>query len=113
MNRNYTKAKVLTLIPIIVLAVTVICLVLATILEFPTDRGALYSICIFVGLMSIFLSPLPCLVISIIGMVSATKAKKEGAVGAEKLFILGIIDIFVYVVGAIIAILVFAGSIGQ
>jgi len=32
-NSSYSKAKVLTLIPIFVLAVTVICLVLAAILE--------------------------------------------------------------------------------
>ena len=37
-NSSYSKAKVLTLIPIFVLAVTVICLVLAAILEAPTGR---------------------------------------------------------------------------
>ena len=54
-NGNHTKAKVLTLIPVIVLVLTVICLVVATILEGPTNRGALYTIFAFVGLMSIFL----------------------------------------------------------
>ena len=53
-NSSYSKAKVLTLIPIFVLAVTVICLVLAAILEAPTGRGVLYTIFAFAGLMSMF-----------------------------------------------------------
>ena len=56
-NSNYSRAKVLTLIPVIVLAATVICFVLASILEVPTGRGALYTIFAFAGLMSMFLSP--------------------------------------------------------
>ena len=68
-NGNYSKAKVLTLIPVIVFAVTVICMVLATILEGPTGRGAVYTVFAFAGLMSMFLAPLPCLVISVIGTV--------------------------------------------
>ena len=106
-NSNYSNAKVLTLIPGIILAVTVICMLLADILEVPTSRGAIYSFFVFVGLMSIFLSPLPCLVMSIIGTVFATRAKKEGTAAAQKFFILGIIEILVYVVGAILAIIMF------
>ena len=75
-NSNYSKAKALTLIPIIILAVTVICMVLADILEAPTSRGAIYTAFAFAGLMSILLSPLPCLVMTIIGTVFATRAKK-------------------------------------
>ena len=77
-SSNYSKAKVLTLIPIFVLAATVICMVLATVLEVPTGRGLLYTIFAFAGLMSVFISPLPCLVISIIGTVFSAKAAKEG-----------------------------------
>lgn len=49
-NRNYSNARVLTMIPIIVLVITVICMVLATILEVPTNRGAIYSILAFINL---------------------------------------------------------------
>ena len=106
-NSSYSKAKVLTLIPVIVLAFTVICMVLASILEGPTNRGALYSIFGFAGLMSVFLSPLPCLVMSVVGTVFASKAGKEGIAEARKYFILGILEILVYVVGAILAVMMF------
>ena len=111
-NSNYLKAKVLTLIPVIILVITVICLVLATILEVPTNRGVLYTISAFTGLMSVFLSPLPCLVISIIGTVFASKAIKEGTAEVKKYFILGIIEILVYVVGAILAVIMFIAGQG-
>ena len=106
-SRNYLRAKVLTLIPLIVLVVTVICIVLATILEVPTGRGVLYTIFAFAGLMSMFLTPFPCLVISAAGTVFAIKAVKEGFAEARKFLILGIIEILVYVVGAILAIMMF------
>ena len=77
-SRNYLRAKVLTLIPLIVLVVTVICIVLATILEEKKRRSVLYTIFAFAGLMGVFISPLPCLVLSIIGTVFAAKAAKEG-----------------------------------
>ena len=111
-NRSYSKAKVLTLIPIIVLAGTVICMVLATILEVPTSRGAIYSVFAFAGLMSIFLSPLPCLVISIIGTIFAAIATKESTPNALIFLILGIIEILVYVGGAILAIIMFMAGQG-
>ncbi len=111
-NSSYSKSKVLTLIPIFVLAVTVICLVLAAILEAPTGRGALYTIFAFVGLMSMFLSPLPCLVLSVAGTVFAAKAGKEGIAGARKFLVTGILEILVYVVGAFLAIMMFFAGQG-
>ena len=103
---HYSKSKLFTLIPIIILALTIICLVLATILEVPTNRGALYSIFAFAGVISLFISPLPCLVISVIGTVFAAKAKARG------FLILGIAEILVYIVGAILAIIMFTAGQG-
>ncbi len=111
-NGNYEKAKVLTLIPIFVLALTVICMGLAAALEVPTNKGLLYSVFGFAGLVSMFVSPLPCLVISIIGTVFAAKASKEGAAGARKYLILGILEILVYVAGAFLAVLMFMAGMG-
>lgn len=111
-NSNYSKAKVLTLIPMIVLAVTVICMVFAAILEGPTDKGVLYTIFAFAGLMSVFLSPLPCLVLSVMGTVFAVKAGKEGIAEARKYFIAGIIEIMVCAVGAFLAIMMFLAGQG-
>lgn len=106
-NSNYSKAKVLTLIPIIVLAVTVICMIFASILEVPTNRGVIYTIFAFAGLISIFISPLSCLALSIIGTVFAAKSAREDTAAAIKFCILGIMEILVYVVGAILAIMMF------
>ena len=111
-NSNYSKAKVLTLIPIVVLAVTVICMVLAAIFEVSANRGVLYTIFAFAGLMSIFISPLPCLVVSIIGTLFAAKATREGIIEAKKFIILGVIEILAYVTGVIIAIMMFIAGQG-
>ena len=111
-NGNYTKAKILTLIPVIVLALTVICMIFATILEGPTGRGTIYTIFAFAGLMSIFLSPLPCLVLSVIGTVFAAKATKEGTAGSIRFLILGIAEMLVYVAGAIVAVLMIIAGQG-
>ncbi len=62
--------------------------------------------------MSIFLSPLPCLVLSVIGTVFAAKATKEGTAGSIRFLILGIAEILVYVAGAIVAVLMFIAGQG-
>ena len=111
-NTNYSKAKILTLIPVIVFVVTVVCMVIASILEGPTSRGAIYSIFAFIGIMSMFLSPLPCLVMSIIGIVCAARANKEGVVQARKFMVLGIIEILPICLGVVLAIAMFIGGQG-
>ena len=110
-NKNYSKAKVLTMIPIIVLAIIVICAVLASILDVPTSKGTLYTIFMIAALVGGFLSPFPCLIVSIFGTVFASKAKKEGVAGAKKYFILGIIEIVVCAVGTFLSIIMYI--IGQ
>ncbi len=110
-NGSYSKAKVLTLIPVVVLAVTVICAVLAAILKVPTGKGTLYTVFAFAGLISAVISPFLCLVISIVGTAFAAKARKDGTAEARKFCILGIVEILVCVVGAILAIILFI--IGQ
>ncbi len=111
-NENYSRTKILTLIPVFVLAAAVLCMVLAMILEGPSNRGAVYTVFAFAGLMSIFLSPLPCLILSVIGTVFAVKAVKEGAARAAVFLILGILEMLVYVAGAILAVLIFIGGQG-
>ncbi len=111
-NRNYAKAKILTLIPVVMLLFTVICFVFATILEGPTNRGTVYSVFAFAGLMSLFFAPLPCQVLSIIGTVFAAKATKEGIKEARKFLILGIIEILVALLGGVLAVVMFIGGQG-
>ena len=111
-NKNHTGARILTLIPVIVFVLTAICLLLANILEVPTGRGVLYSLLALAGVLSMFLSPLPCLVMSIVGTVFAAKAVKEGIVQSRKFLILGIIEILVYVVAVVLAIVMFIAGQG-
>ena len=106
-SSNYSKAKVLTLIPIFVLAATVICMVLASLFEVPTGKGVLYTIFAFAGLMGMLITPFPCLVMSVAGTVFAAKAGKEGIAEARKFLVLGIIEISVYGVGVSLAIMMF------
>ena len=111
-SSNYSKAKTLTLIPVIVLAVIVVCVALAAILRDPTDKGTLYTVFAFAGLIGGFLSPFPCLVISVLGTVFAAKAKKEGTTEARKFFILGLIEILAGVVGTFLAIIMYIAGQG-
>ena len=111
-NSNYSKAKVLTLIPIIVLVAAGICMALAAVFGASTDRGALYTVFAFVGLVGLLIAPLPCLVMSVIGTVFASKAKKEGVVEARRFFLLGIVEILAYALGVILAAIMFIGSQG-
>ena len=106
-NRNHKIAQKLILIPIVVFAITVICMGFAIILEGPTDRGALYSFFALIGILSIFLSPLPCLVISIVGTVFAAKASKEGNIPSHKYLAIGIVEIIVFVAGVFLACIMF------
>ena len=106
-NNNYELARILILIPIGVFMVAAICMILASMLEFVTDRGVIYSFFAFVGILSIFLAPLPCLMMSIAGTVFALKAAKEGVMHSRKYVVIGIIEIIVYVAVAILACTIF------
>lgn len=109
-NRNYTRARILIWIPIAIFIYTVICMILATVLEAPTNRGTLYSIIAFMGLMSMFLAPLPCLVMTVIGTVFAGKATKEGETKARKYLVIGLLEILVHVACVVVAIMMFIGG---
>ena len=75
-------------------------------------RSAIYTVFAFAGLMGILLSPLPCLIISIIGTVFAAKAAKEGSAKTPVFLILGIIEILIYIVGAVLAAMMFIAGQG-
>lgn len=111
-NKNYSIAKILILIPIVVSVITVICLVLASILEVPTARGTLYSFFALIGLLSLVLSPLPCLAMSVVGIIFSAKAMKEGIVKARIFFVIGIVELLPCILGLILAIAMFIGGQG-
>ena len=105
--RSKSTARSMVMIPIIIFAVTVISFVLAMLLEGPTDKGAVYALFAFRGIISIFMSPLPCLIISVIGTVLAVKAIRAGDSKARKYLFVGIIEIAVTAVFAVLAAILF------
>ncbi len=112
MNNNYSKAKTLVLIPIIIFAVTVICMLLAMALGSATGKGAIYSVFAFIGILGLFMTPLPCLVLSIVGTVFAVKATKEGIVKARIFLAIGILQILFHVIGVVLSVAMFIGGQG-
>jgi hypothetical protein len=94
-NKNYKIAKILVLVPLIVFAIAVVCFIIATVLEQPTNRGVLYTAILLIGFLCMLLAPLPCLIVSIIGSLYAYRSKKEGARHGILLFIIGIVNTLV------------------
>ena len=97
----------MVMIPIIIFAVTVISFILAVLLEGPTDKGAVYALFAFISIISIFMAPLPCLIISVIGTVLAVKAIRAGDSKARKYLFIGIIEIAVTAVFTVVAVILF------
>lgn len=67
----------LTLIPAIIVGTGVLSLILASALEFPLDRNGIYVLFASVSLFILFLMPLPCLVLTIIGLVISIKKQNQ------------------------------------
>lgn len=109
-NKNYTIGKILLSIPIVVFAITVICMVLATVLDSPTDRCEICTVFVMIGILSIIFSPLPCLVVAVLGTVFASKARKEGIPQSNDFFVLGIVEIVVCSAFVVLAILMIIGG---
>ncbi|MBR3635883.1 MAG: hypothetical protein IKN47_06770 [Lachnospiraceae bacterium] len=110
MNKNLSRAKKLIMIPLVILAITFVCLLLASILEIPAGRGFIYSVCALIGVMSIFLSPLPCLLMSLLGTIFAAKALKEGEKEARLYLIMGLSQVLIFILVLVIAIAMFIGG---
>ena len=104
-NSNHTKAKILTLIPIIVFIFTTICMGALTISYLSTGSDATVIAIIVVGTIFLVLTTVPCFVMSILGTVSASKAKAEGIIASQKFFVIGIIEIVIYSLGLICTII--------
>lgn len=103
-NADHRKAKILTLIPLAVFAVIAIILVPLTVDYLSTGSDVTAVALIFLGSSSMLLTTAPCLVMSVMGTVFASKAIKEGALQSRKFFVMGIIEILVFCVGVICAV---------
>ena len=111
-NKNHTIAKILLLIPIAIFFIIVLCLLIAFMLETPTNKGVFYSLFALVGLAGMFLSPLPCLMMSLAGTIFAVIATKEGSAKSPKFIVLGAIELLFHVAGVCLAISLFNVSMG-
>ncbi|MCR5733488.1 MAG: hypothetical protein K6G22_02675 [Lachnospiraceae bacterium] len=100
-NKSQTKTKVLIFLPIIIFAIAVICLSPMIINYFKTGSDVTAVAIIFIGSLSMILIPVPCLVMSILGTVFASREKNEGIEQSRKLYMIGIIEIIVYAIGVI------------
>ena len=105
-QKKYKAAKVLILIPIIIFVLTAICLGALSISYFSTGSDVTAVALIFISTMSALLTTLPGLVMAILGTVFSARAKKEGAASLGKFFVMGVIEIVVYgigILGAVVA----------
>lgn len=94
-------AKTLLMVSLSIGIVIVASFVMAIALEIPTGKGAVYALFGFVSLLGLFLAPLPCLILSLIGTLKAWKAS------AERLIILGIVEAVCWAAVLVFASLVF------
>ncbi len=95
-NKNLKRAKVLTLIPVIVFTVIAAFMAALIFSYFSTGSDVTVIAIIITAVVSLIVSVLPCLVMSVAGTVYATKAQKEGQAASRKFFVIGIIGIVIY-----------------
>ena len=110
--KKRTTALLCVGIPLLVGVGLVIDFGLACILEFPTNRGIIYSIFASISIIGSIFVPIPSIVSSIAGIISAAKLRKQG----EKSGYLILIGIFNIVVSFVVAIfwlyVIFVGGAG-
>ncbi len=73
-NKNYKRAKILILIPVIILAVTAVCMIPLTISYLSTGSDVTAVALIFMGALGLILTTLPCLVMAVVGTVFASRS---------------------------------------
>lgn len=100
-NKDHRRARILTLIPVIVFAVTAVIMVPLVISYFSTGSDVTAVAIIVAGTLCLIVTTVPCLVMSVVGTVLAARAVKEGQTASRKLFVIGIIEVIVYSFGVI------------
>ncbi|MCR5269319.1 MAG: hypothetical protein K6E16_12495 [Lachnospiraceae bacterium] len=99
--KYHKRAKIMTLIPLIVFIVSAAILIPITVSYFSTGSDPTAMLLIFVGSMILIHTAPPCLVLSILGTVAAAKAVRAGFTQTRKFFVLGIVELAIYSIGAI------------
>ena len=99
-------------IPLLVGIGLVIAFGIACILEFPTNRGIIYTTFAFISIIGSILVPIPSIVSSIVGIISAAKLRKQGEKTGYLIWI-GILNIVVsFVVEIFWLYVIFIGGAG-
>ena len=111
MNKK-TTASLLVGIPFLVGIGLIITFGISSILEFPTNRGSLYTIFLFISIFGSIFVPIPGIVSSIVGIIKAIHLKKEGEKTGYLIWI-GALNIIVsFVVEIIWLYIIFVGGAG-
>ncbi len=95
-QKHYKKpAIIMVSIPLVLFVLAVSFFGISCLLEFPTHRGAVYSVLCLASLLLAIFSPLPSLILGIIGTIYTSKAKKAGEDMSVIWKILAIVEIVV------------------
>lgn len=87
-------AKLCVGIPLLVGVGLVFSFGMAYILEFPTNRGIIYSLFSLISIFGSIIVPIPGIASSIMGIISAVKVRKQGEKTVH-LILIGILNIVV------------------
>ena len=105
------KSNFLLIIPVALFGIMILCFLIASLLEFPTNRGTVYSSILMLALAIFFLALIPCIIVSIIGIISEKKNKTSTNKNHNALYVLGIIDLVLSIIIALLAVLLFIGGL--
>ncbi len=79
-NKSKKATDLLLFIPLIVFFLGIILFIAAVILEKPTSRGTIYSICFILSMICFVMDIMPGIILAVIGTVRASKEKRIGFV---------------------------------
>ncbi len=109
---NKKKALLCVGIPLLVGIGLIIALGIASILESPTNRGIVYTIFMLISIIGSILVPIPSILSSVVGIISAAKLRKQGQKTGYLIWI-GLLNIAVSTVVAIFWLyVIFVGGAG-
>ena len=95
-ERKFKIAKPLAIVPAILAAVIILCMIMAVILEGPTDKGTAYAVFSVVGVILSFALPLPCIAAAVVSIVFTAAARKANLPKTSLFILLGVIDLAVF-----------------
>ena len=100
-------------IPLFVGISLVVAFSIATVLEFPTNRGIVYLVFAFISIFGSLLAPIPGSISSILGIKGAVKLRKRGEKNMGLPILIGTVNIVVsFVVFAFWLYVIFIGGAG-